>query len=131
MSRTYRKKNETSHWCTPNWYMYKTMSKEELDLVDQNDIESIQEVHSRWRDKVHYDVKYTRKSEFGKKVLAKFHSDAGVWNFKEPGPSWFKRMTRTVPNRRHTKQELHKFMTREDYEPMVFDFLHKHAEYWT
>lgn len=132
MSRTYRKKKDMSHWCTPDWYLCKIMSKEELKTVDPKDIDSISEFHHFYSGKgVRYSVKFSRKSEFGKRVVAKFYSDSGVWNFKEPGPSWFRRMSRTVPNRRHTKRELHKFMKNTDYEPMVFDFLHKHANYWT
>lgn len=63
------------------------------------------------------------------KARAEYHSDGGTSSFKEPGPSWFRRMFETRPSRRKNKRELQKYMLNPDYEPMCFE---KGAlDYWT
>ena len=61
--------------------------------------------------------------------FVKLYSDKTT-NCKEPGPSWFKRKTYTVPNRRFNKLELHRFMLDTNHEVMS-NIEIKDKEYWT
>ena len=63
-----------------------------------------------------------------KKAVAQYHSD-GYRGHKEPGPSWYRKMTVEKPMRQRNKLELLKFMRCFDYEPVVFDMYP--LEYWT
>ncbi len=63
-----------------------------------------------------------------KEALARYHSDK-TSSFKEPGPSWFRRMFSERPMRRHNKRELQKLMLVDGYEPMVHSKWP--LEYWT
>lgn len=60
---------------------------------------------------------------------ARYHSDAATSSFKEPGPSWFRRMFETRPSRRKNKRELQRYMLDTEYEPMCFD--KGPLDYWT
>ncbi|UTS52138.1 hypothetical protein [Synechococcus phage BUCT-ZZ01] len=133
MSRTYRRKDSSRRNSFNNlkWKLTELFFEDEMNEIDLNDLERIEIVSSAYSKGLLYRVTYKPQSALGKKVIAKHKSDSGSHDFKEPGPRWHRRMTRTVPNRRHTKRELHKYMTREEYEPIVFEFLHKQAEYWT
>lgn len=64
-----------------------------------------------------------------KKALAKFHSDAGVVTFKEPGPSWFRNLYSERPQRRKAKRELKKFMLDNEYEVILNN--KEPLQYWT
>ncbi len=74
-------------------------------------------------------ITYDPKSKYGKKALAEFHSDAGTFEGKEPGPSWFRNLTTERPQRREAKRQLHKFMLDEEFEVMLNPM--DHLEYWT
>jgi hypothetical protein len=74
-------------------------------------------------------VKRDQNTKEFKKDWAKYRSDAGTHNFKEPGPHWFRNLFTDRPGRRFDKRELQKFMADPDYEPMI---LSKYPlEYWT
>lgn len=74
-------------------------------------------------------VLFEKDSKEYAKGLAKFHSDAGTWSFKEPGPSWFRNLYTERPLRRYNRRELHKFMKNSDYESMIEE--KGKLEYWT
>ncbi len=68
------------------------------------------------------------KSEKGKELLAKYHSDA-YRNFKEPGPAYWRNLTAERPHRRHCKNELRKYASGLEVE-VILDNM-PHLEYWT
>lgn len=109
MSRTYRRKNTTRvGWAT-------TLEYHTSDFV---------KTESGWQW-----VPYPKDSKEYKKGYAKYHGDHGTHNFKEPGPSWFRNLFSTRPERRKAKRELHKYMMNDEYEPMI-DSKGK-LPYWT
>lgn len=115
MSRTYRRKNTTKNgMCS------------DLDYF-VSELVSVYEDCS-WPKKW---VKFPEDSVEYKRGLAKFHSDAGTTSFKEPGPSWYRRMFK----RKYTakvRQELRKFLNNPDYEVDLHDSTEKYKmDYWT
>ena len=64
-----------------------------------------------------------------KERVAKYYSDAGTTDFKEPGPSWFRNLFTERPLRRYNKEELRRYLQNPDYEPMVEE--KGKLEYWT
>lgn len=76
-----------------------------------------------------YTIKLDPKSDEAKRRVAKFRSDAGTHNCREPGPSWYRRITRQIPLRRDGKEQLRKFMLNEEYEVMITE--NPPLEYWT
>lgn len=64
-------------------------------------------------------------------AAAKYHSDAGTHNFKEPGPGWFRNVFATRPNRRETKNELRKVVLNPEYDPVITENNRKILPYWT
>lgn len=68
------------------------------------------------------------KSKEGRKRLARARRDK-VYNFKEPGPSWFRNLFSQRPYRQAAKREIQKYLFDTEYEPMI---LRKpKLEYWT
>lgn len=65
------------------------------------------------------------------KASARYHSDAGTYNFKEPGPGWFRNLFATRPNRREVKNELRKVTLDSDYDPVITENNRKILPYWT
>lgn len=106
MSRTFRRKNETREydWVLRDW---------------DNWVWSLPTVRPV----------FTIESKSGKKALAKYHSDAGTHSCKEPGPSWFRKITRQRPLRREGKNKLRKFMLDEEIEVIIEE--KPPLEYWT
>lgn len=76
-----------------------------------------------------YNIRYKRNSKEGKKRLAKYFSDAGTHNFKEPGPSWFRNLYFTRPDRRAAKREIQKYLADDDYEVITCPKVY--LPYWT
>jgi hypothetical protein len=74
-------------------------------------------------------IPYPKDSKEFKKGYAKYHGDHGTHNCKEPGPSWFRNLTNTRPLRQQGRQEIHKWMRDEEYEPLI-DAM-GYLEYWT
>lgn len=74
-------------------------------------------------------IYYEQGSDEYKKGLARYHSDAGTTNCKEPGPSWFRNLYTQRPHRRHADIEIRKFILNDDYEPMIGS--KDKLEYWT
>jgi hypothetical protein len=90
--------------------------------------------YESWNDRWVYRYLWERfyhypTEEEMKKAEAVFHSDAGTWDFKEPGPRWFRNQFETRPSRRKNKRELQKYMLDPEYEPMCFT--KGPLEYWT
>ena len=109
MSRTYRRKNTTN----AGWYLNLDFYTSEL-------------VRNGW----HWEwVPYPKDSKQYKKGYAKYHGDHGTHNFKEPGPSWFRNLFSTRPERRKAKRELQKYMSNDEYEPMILK--KGKLPYWT
>lgn len=110
MSRTIRRKNETQeyYWILRDWDTYWNT-----------------EDGCWYSPKVWYD----KTSKEGKKALKRYHGDAGSHKCKEPGPSWYRRITRQIPLRRDSKEELRKFMLNEEHEVMITE--NPPLEYWT
>lgn len=114
MSRTYRRRKTTQNgmWSDLNFYT--------------------SEVVHPWGEfwyTAYVRVPYPKDSPEYKKGKAKFHSDSGTTSFKEPGPSWYRRMTTERPAKRKAKRELQKFMYNEEYEPMILP--KEPLDYWT
>ena len=110
MSRTYRRKG------TKHCNMYFT----DFDYY-VSDYVFIEHIYTR--------VPYEKDSKEYKKGLARFHSDGATHNFKEPGPSWFRRLFNTKPLRQQGRREINKWMRNEEYEPLI-DAM-GHLPYWT
>lgn len=110
MSRTYRRKNTTK----VGWHT--TLEYHTSELVRGEDFS--------W----HW-VPYPKDSKEYKRGSAKYYGDHGTHNFKEPGPSWFRNLYSTRPERRKAKRELQKFMKNDEYEPMIMS--KGKLPYWT
>lgn len=105
MARTYRRKNEK-----PAWWI----------------TEELVEVHGTHR----YEwVPIDPQSALYKKNLAKHHSDAGSHNFKEPGPSFFRRETTQAPYRRRARDLIQQYLN-GTIEDVVLESM-PYLEYWT
>ena len=74
-------------------------------------------------------VDYPVGSEKYKKSSARYHSDAGTYNYREPGPSWFRNITAERPHRRSAKKQLHKFIKDYEYEVLIMN--KPKLEYWS
>ena len=116
MSRTYRRKSEKDR-----------PSRKRLQWLKSE----FMEWHSyAWST---FTLSYLTKLEPGTKTyqerMAEYHSDAGTTNFKEPGPSWYRKLTTERPLRRRNKNELRKFILDNDYEPMIES--KGRLDYWT
>lgn len=107
MSRTYRQLSGDPHW-----------KKYEVDY----ELKWFPNCMCNW-------VKRDKTSKEYKKALAKFHSDAGVIRFKEPGPMWFIREFTQVPYRMKCKTELAKWRKDNEYEVIIEEM--PHLDYWT
>lgn len=64
-----------------------------------------------------------------KKGSAKFHSDSGTHNCKEPGPKWFRNLYAERPHRRSAKLQLTQFCRDEEFEVIILD--KPKLPYWT
>lgn len=120
MSRTYRRKNTTQNgmWTDLDYYT----SAYACELYD---------MEGRSFSERYEKVPFEKGSTEYRKGKAKFHSDAGTHSFKEPGPSWFRRMFHKM-YKSHVRQELHKFMLDPTYEVDLYDSTEKyHMDYWT
>jgi hypothetical protein len=129
MSRTYRKKCPYGRgWDTLEY----RLEDSGFTLDEALKIEGVESIHlspygSHYR--MLYEVRYSRTSKKGKELIARWHSDAGVCSFKEPGPMWFVREFTQAPYRARCKQEIHKYYKDEDYEVIIEDM--PHLDYWT
>ena len=119
MSRTYRRKNETRDY---DWVLRDFFSLKELPSV--SDYEKIQLYHSKY-----VWVHFSKWSDRGKKLIRKYHSDAGTTNHKEPGPCWFRNAFVERPNRRKSNREIKKFMLDTEYEVIIDS--KPPLKYWT
>lgn len=63
-----------------------------------------------------------------KRAVARYHSDR-TNNFKEPGPSWFRKLYTERPQRREAKRQLKKYMSDPDFEVILN--AKDPLEYWT
>ena len=120
MSRTYRRKSTTQNgmWADLGYFT----SEYAYKLYDMEG-RSFNERYMR--------IPFEKGSPEYQKGKAKFHSDAGTQSFKEPGPSWFRRMFHKM-YKSHVRQELHKFMRDPDYEVDLHDSTEKYfMDYWT
>lgn len=76
-----------------------------------------------------YSVRYNKNSRTGRKLTKVAMSDARTYNFKEPGPAWFRNLYSQRPHRRSSKRELQKYMNNPEYEPMILAM--EPLPYWT
>lgn len=107
MSRTFRRKNVIAEkWYTHDW---------------------VTAFESDWKREAYVHV--PKSKAVLKKGLARWHSDAGTYACKEPGPAWFRNLTRQRPLRRKGKEELRKFMLNEEHEVMITE--NPPLAYWT
>lgn len=125
MSRTYRKTRYRHFFHDGNPFEDYFLKADEIvwDEVDKVEVSRFSWIDPR------YDVVYAKNSRTGKKKLAKYLSDAGTHNFKEPGPHWFRNLYSDRPLRRKGAREIQKFMQNNEYEPMI-DEMPK-LPYWT
>jgi len=147
MSRTYRHRkleHRAGAFCrTHNWVLRELVTETELQQIDPLDLSNVIHYGCRYRyvydehgnfakiarGENLYEVMYSPKSTEGKRRLAKWHSDGGTTSFKEPGPSWFKNLFTTRPNRRTAKREIHKWIRNEEYEVQLHPIGKR--VYWT
>ena len=107
MSRTYRRKNPY-----PMGF-YRTALLVPEKRIDSWSGKTSYYFHGEYWD--HYPT-----PEEMRKAKAVYHSDGFTSSFKEPGPSWFRRIDDTRPGRRKNKEELRKYSLDESYEPMCY-----------
>ena len=78
-----------------------------------------------------YRIPFEKGSTEYKKGKAKFHSDAGTTSFKEPGPSWFRRIFKRKYKAK-VRAELNKFLINPEYEVDLHFHTEKYKlDYWT
>ena len=107
MSRTYRNRSQPPHY---------------LKIVDDSNI---------WNGYSFTEYNWSPCdlcTEEGRKEIAIWRSDA-TREFKEPGPSWYRRLFTQRPHRQQARREIYKFMLDEEYEPMILS--KPKLEYWT
>ncbi len=102
------------------------MTAEEVAKYDMEDI-SFSYIFSN--GSARYNAYHNKDSKEGKRRIAKYFSDSGTHNFKEPGPHWFRNLTSDRPNRRKAKAELRKYLLDPEYE-VVLD-AKPPLPYWT
>lgn len=127
MSRTYRNIRYRQMWGSDTNYILSD-STNDLAEIPWDEVDWVRYDPS-WYWTEHYEFKYKKNSKEGKKRIARYRSDAGTHNFKEPGPSWFRNLYTERPNRRKAKRELQKFLRDTEYEPMIE--AKPPLEYWT
>ena len=59
------------------------------------------------------------KSPEGILKLVKYHADGAYEYWKEPGPAWYRRITRQVPLRRSSARILRRVLQGEDLEVII------------
>lgn len=131
MSRTYRKKPYQWRCNEPliDWYVRE-------DEIEWADVESahIDHMYGSWSRFDYYTIRYKANSKTGKKKLALGRRDT-VFRFKEPGPSWWRKLTAQRPYRRASKMALLKYIKlgaetfHTDYEPVIES--KPKLDYWT
>lgn len=110
MSRTYRRKSVKSGRYEEFWILRD--SREEGDF-NPEDVEKIE-----FSRRSYYQIYYKPSSKEGRKRLSKYHSDSGKymnWN----GPNWYQRLYVQKPYRRRSDRELQRFISDNEYEPMI------------
>jgi hypothetical protein len=112
MSRTYRRKigskNHYSHYFVTH----------ELIVVES----ATGRKYFQW-------MPLDKDSKEYKKAMAIYHSDSGTFSFKEPGPSWFRKLFTERPQRRESERQLRKYLLDEEFE-VILNPKDK-LEYWT
>jgi len=114
MSRTFRRKNTTrnGYWSDLEYFVS----------------ERVYPYPNSWISEL---VMFEVGSPEYKAGKAKFHSDAGTTSFKEPGPSWYRRIFKRKYNAK-VRTELQRFLNDPDYEVDLHDATEKyHMDYWT
>ena len=111
MSRTYRRKNRP----IPRW-----VTQERFRIF---------RIENSYRFAHFMYVQIEPQTDKYAKLIAKYRSDAGTHNSREPGPSWFRNLYTERPQRREAKRQLQKFKQDPTFEVM----LNKKdpLEYWT
>ncbi len=123
MSRTIRLRKGFVPW----WNDYSHDVWEDVAPEDINETDQIKIVSFRGLDRIWYRRKITDKRIL-KKIWWKSHKD-DKFNFKEPGPHWYRNLTSDRPLRRRAKNEIQKFMRDPNYD-VVIDSKGK-LDYWT
>lgn len=130
MSRTYRKKKaHRNRYGNDLEYKLRDGGYSLEEILKIEGIEKIELSCYGGRYYTAYDFYYSKTSKKGKQIVARWHSDAGVNSFKEPGPMWYVREFTQVPYRARAKQEIHKFFKDEEYEVIIESM--PHLDYWT
>ena len=127
MSRTYRRRRYRQLFGSDNPLMDFWATEDEIKWED------VDYAKYSWDfgfyNTPRYTVKYRENSKTGRRLLAVARSDAGTWKHKEPGPGWFRSLYVMRPLRRQAKNEIHKFILDDDYEPMILT--DPPLPYWT
>jgi hypothetical protein len=108
MTKTYRRKDanwEFQKWHASDWVW-----------VEDNDTKFLSKVYFA-QDSAEY------KKELNKYRRDRKHYGSGV-------PAWYVRLHHEKPYRQHAKQEIHKFMKKEDYEPNIPRYIKDAGWYW-
>lgn len=127
MSRTYRKRKENSKCHNDEDWILRE-SGWGTSWIEDHDYDRIEVKCHNYYLKTYIVIRINPSSKEGKRRLAKFHSDTGTHNFKEPGPSWFKNLTTIRPYRRKYKEQCRKFLYDTEYEVILEKMVY---EYWT
>lgn len=127
MSRTYRRRRYRQLFGSDNPLIDYWATEDEIVWVD------VDSVKQAWMYGFmlypRFTVRYKKNSKTGRKLISKARSDAGTCRFKEPGPGWFRNLYMARPLRRQAKNEIHKFIMNQDYEPMILS--DPPLPYWT
>lgn len=115
MSRTIRfRKDDYLPW----WNTYDWRNWVEIDSLDDlGPFDVLEITSSKWSEKVKYKKKIDPKSKEFRKNWWESHKDQR-FSCKEPGPHWWRNFFERGL-RKKAKNEIHKFMIDNDYEPMI------------
>ncbi len=75
------------------------------------------------------DRRIDPRSKEGKYELARYHSDMGTNLWREPGPSWYRTITRQRPLRREGARQLKKYLLNPEMEVIIEEM--PPLEYWS
>jgi hypothetical protein len=111
----------------PRWNDYAHKEWENIDPEDIKPGDEVRIYNYCHLSKLFYEKKITDKDEL-KRIWWKAHKDQRKY-FKEPGPAWFRNLCSDRPLRRDVKNELKKFMSNPNYEPIIVS--KGKLPYWT
>lgn len=129
MSRTYRKRKKELWSSNEYSARIKYLDEDAIHSYGVDQFDTIEpEYYSCYRENWEYAAVFSRTSKQGKKLLAKYHSDAGTTECKEPGPRAWKNLVTHRPYRRKYSALCRKALYNDDLEIVLEKLVYP---YWT